>query len=63
MTQRGVSSAAIIDSVACAVKLVVEEVFDIQNFLGIDTDWANVRQVDHILRDGPGEDSLLQAVN
>ncbi len=27
MTQRGVSSAAIIDSVACAVKLVVEEVF------------------------------------
>ncbi len=61
LTQRNVSAPAVNDSVACAVKLVVGEAFIAQKFLG--NDKGDERQRTEILKYGPGEDSLFEAVN
>lgn len=48
------------------VKRVVEEAFDTNGSVGIERDWSNVRQIDHLLRSddgGPGIPSLWLAVN
>jgi hypothetical protein len=49
------------DSVACAVRLVVGEVFQPQKLLDLSRD--HIRQHEAILNTGPGEDSLFEAVN
>jgi hypothetical protein len=50
---------AVTDSVACAVKLMCEEVFTPEQFFrSADEARASSRLVDHILKDGPGVRSM-----
>lgn len=62
LTQRGNNPAATLDSVAAAARHIVSEEFSTEKFFG-GTGSGATAQRDHILKSGPGIDSIFRFIN